>query len=184
VDPDRSTQLLTEWQRCAGDDFANHFRQAWTYLSQTLGEVASDDATWTITTHAGHAVLLLAGDTAFALIAFSGPADGVTIKGALHPLLEGMIRVSFSDQLAADEVKIGGLEPFKPTIRQWRFDWHGRLQLPIEYWVPRYWAPTAKAAKETMGIDLLHHERQRAMAHKLARAAGWPMHAEGGGEAG
>jgi hypothetical protein len=178
VDPDRSSELLREWQHRAGDEeFALHFGQAWTYFSQTLGEIASDEAAWTITPHGGHAVLLLAGDTAFALVAFSGPPDGVTINGALHPLHEGMIRVSFSDQLAADEVEIGGVPRFKPMVRQWRFDWHGRLQLPIEYWVPRFWEP---AADEVMGVDLRHHKRQRAMAHHLARAAGWPMPAEGG----
>jgi hypothetical protein len=177
-----STELLTAWERHAGEGFAAHFGQAWTYFSQTIGEVASEEAAWTITTHAGHAVLLLAGDAAFALVAFSGSADRVTINGALHPLHEGMVRVSFSDQHATDEEDVEGVERFRPIIRQWSFDWHGRLQLPIEYWLPRFWAP---AAAEIMGPTLLHHERQRAMAHHLARAAGWPLPAENGsGEAG
>jgi hypothetical protein len=181
VVPSTSTELVTQWQRQAGEEFAAHFSQAWSYFSQTVGEVASQQAAWTITTRADHAVLVLAGDTAFALLAFSGPPDGVTIKGALHPLQEGMVRVSFNDQLAVDEVDLEGVERFRPMIRQWSFDWHGRLQLPIEYWLPRAWEP---AAEEIMRPTVLHHERQRAMAHHLARAAGWPMSAENGsGEA-
>jgi len=118
-------------------------------------------------------VVLLAGDTAFALLAFSGPPDGVTIKGALHPLDEGIIRVSFSDQLTAEEVDLDGADRIRPMVRRWAFDWHGRLQLPIEYWLPRSWSAGAEAV---VGLPILrHHERQRALAHRLARGAGWPM---------
>jgi hypothetical protein len=165
-----ATEIVTAWQRQAGDDFAAHFRDAWTYFSQTVDELASEQASWTISDHEGHAVLLLASDTAFALIAFSGPPDAVTIKGALHPLDEGVIRVSFSDELAAEPVEVRGMEAGRPMVRRWSFDWHGRLQLPIEYWVWPAWPadPTLEATQN-------HHTRQRAMAHKLAAAAGWPM---------
>jgi hypothetical protein len=159
-----ATDIVTEWERCAGGDFKIHFEQARSYFSSTVSEVASDEATWTVTAHEGRSVLLLAGDTGFALVAFSGPPGGVTMKGALHPLDEGVIRVSFSDEIA-DE---GDL------VRRWAFDWHGRLQLPIEYRVPTPWAASAgvPAPSEAVGAQ---HERQRAVAHKLAAAAGWPM---------
>jgi hypothetical protein len=166
-----ATEIVAEWERRAGERFADSFREAHSYFTQTVGELASAQAAWTITDHGGHAVLLLVGDKAFALIAFSGPADGVEIKGALHPLDEGVIRVSFSDQLAAEEVKVPEMAPFQPMVRRWSFDWHGRLQLPIEYWPPSPWWERVPSAR-TM---LIHHERQRAVAHKLASAAGWPM---------
>ena len=166
-----SSELVKEWERRAGEEFAPHFSQAWTYFTQTVSELASDDAAWTITDHAGHAVLLLAGDTAFALVAFSGPPDGVEIKGALHPLDEGVIRVSFSDQLG-DEVTVEGAKRFRPVVRRWSFDWHGRLQLPIEYWLPLPPSVRVDSAAQAMPQP---DERQRSMAHKLARAAGWPM---------
>jgi hypothetical protein len=169
-----STDLVAEWERRAGEKFKAHFRQAWSYFGQTVRELASDQAAWTITDHADHAVLLLASDTAFALIAFSGPPDGVTIKGALHPLDERKIRVSFNDQLA-DEVVMEGVERFRPMSREWSFDWHGRLQLPIRYWLPR---PLPATTKQVLGMTLSHHQRQRAMAHKLASAAGWPLPTE------
>jgi hypothetical protein len=174
-----SAELLSAWERHAGEAFAAHFTRAWSYLGQTVGELASDEAEWTITTLAGHAVLVLAGGTAFAIVAFSGPSDNVTFNSALHPLQEGMVRVSFNDQIAADEVDVAGVERVRPMIRQWSFDWHGRLQLPIEYWLPRSWG----AAEEIVRPTMLHHERQRAMAHHLARAAGWPMPADDGSEA-
>jgi hypothetical protein len=166
-----AVDIVTEWGRRAGADFADHFREAWTYFHQTVGELASERAVWTITDHGGHAVLLLAGDTAFALLAFSGPPDRVEIKGALHPLDEGVIRVSFSDQLG-DEVVVEGAERFRPVVRRWSLDWHGRLQLPIEYWLPL--PPSAPVGSAAQAM-LPHHERQRDMAHALARAAGWPM---------
>lgn len=166
----KAEEIVSEWGRRAGKDFADHFREARTYFHQTVGELASERGVWTITDHGGHAVLLLAGDTAFALLAFSGPPDRVEIKGALHPLDEGVIRVSFSDQLG-DEVTVERAERFRPMVRRWSLDWHGRLQLPIEYWLPL--PPSARAS--AVHAMLPHHERQRAMAHALARAAGWPM---------
>lgn len=169
---ERAAEVLGEWERQRGDAFCPHFQSASRYLGDTIRELASSDAAWTITPHAGHAVLLLAGDTAFALLAFSGPPDGVTISGALHPLDEGVIRVSFNDQLAADEVELAGLGKIRPMVRQWAFDWHGRLQLPIEYWLP---FPRRVQFDPPTSLALGHHERQRAMAHKLARAAGWPI---------
>jgi hypothetical protein len=170
--PSTSAELLTEWQRQAGEPFAEHFDRAWTYLGQTIDEVASEGAVWTVAPHAGHAVLVLAGDGAFAIVALSGPPDGVTISGALHPFQEGMVRVSFNDRREDEEVEIEGLQRFKPLVRQWSFDWHGRLQLPLEYWVPGSW-PSAEPA--LIGATVRQHERERAMAHTLARAAGWPM---------
>lgn len=166
-----AVEIVTEWQRRAGKDSADHFREAWTHFTRTVGELASEQAVWTITDHGGHAVLLLAGDTAFALLAFSGPPDRVEIKGALHPLDEGVIRVSFSDQ-RGDQVTMEGAERFRPVVRRWSFDWHGRLQLPIEYWLP---LPPSVRVDSAVQAMLPHHERQRAMAHALARAAGWPM---------
>jgi hypothetical protein len=166
-----ASELVREWERRAGKEFAPHFGRARTYFTQTVSELASDEAAWTITDHAGHTLLLLAGDTAFALVAFSGPPEGVEIKGALHPLDEGVIRVSFSDQLG-DEVTVQAAERFRPIVRRWSFDWHGRLQLPIEYWLPL--APSVRVDSAVQAM-LPHHERQRGMAHKLARAAGWPM---------
>ena len=169
------SELIDAWQRRAGEGLAVHFTQARSYLVQTVGELASDEAEWTITTLAEHAVLVLASDTAFAIVAPSSSANRVTLSGALHPLREGMARVSFNDRLLDDEVDVEGMERFKPMIRQWTFDWHGRLQLPIEYWLPRDWAPAAEAVVRQ---DMQDHARQRAMAHHLARAAGWPMPAE------
>ena len=166
-----AVEIVTEWGGRAGKDFADHFREGWTYFHQTVGELASEQAVWTITDHGGHAVLLLAGDTAFALLAFSGPPDRVEIKGALHPLDEGVIRVSFSDQLG-DEVSVEGAKRFRPMVRRWSLDWHGRLQLPIDYWLP---LPPSARVDSAVQAMLRHHERQRAMAHALARAAGWPM---------
>ncbi len=172
-----SADLVTAWAERAGGEFADHFHRAWAYFDRTVDEIASQQAAWTITTHAEHAVLVLAGDTAFAIVAFSGPPDGVTISGALHPLQEGMVRVSFNDRLATAEIELDGVGPIRPMIRQWTFDWHGRLQLPIEYWLQGPWT---SAAGQLAGSALLHHERQRAMAHTLARAAGWPMQPEDG----
>ncbi|HEV2981986.1 MAG TPA: hypothetical protein VGX51_11180 [Solirubrobacteraceae bacterium] len=169
---DLADEVLTEWERQRGAEFAAHFKAGFDYLAGTVRELASADAAWTITPHAGHPVLLLAGDTAFALLAFSGPPDGITISGALHPLDEGVIRVSFNDRPTAADVELEGARPIRPLVRQWAFDWHGRLQLPIEYWLP-----FPKRQEDGPGAEktLQHHERQRAMAHKLARAAGWPM---------
>lgn len=166
--PPASTELLAAWERQAGEAFAAHFTKAWSYLGQTVGELASDEAEWTITTLADHAVLVLASETAFAIVAFSSSTDPVTVNGALHPLREGMVRVSFNDRLADDEVDIDGIRRFKPMIRQWTFDWHGRLQLPIEYWLPL--SPPAPD-DSPIQITLRDHERQRGMAHHLARAA-------------
>jgi hypothetical protein len=166
-----ASELVKEWERRAGKQFAPHFSQALTYFTNTVSELALQDGAWTITDHAGHAVLLLAGDTAFALVAFSGPPDGVEIKGALHPLDEGVIRVSFSDQLG-DQIAAEEAERFTPMVRRWSFDWHGRLQLPIEYWLP---LPPSVRVNSAVQAMLPHHERQRMIAHKLARAAGWPM---------
>jgi hypothetical protein len=165
-------EVLAEWERQRGDEFRAHFHAGRDYLADTVRELASVDATWTVTPHAGHPVLLLAGDAAFALLAFSGPPDAVTISGALHPLDEGVIRVSFNDRPAAAEVELEGSDPITPLVRQWAFDWHGRLQLPIEYWLP---FPRRLEDRPGLQTTLQHHERQRAMAHKLARAAGWPM---------
>jgi hypothetical protein len=170
--PETAAEVLKEWERQRGDEFRAHFKLAYSYLSETVRELASPEAAWTITPHAGHPVLLLAGSTAFALLAFSGTPDHVTMSGALHPLDEGVIRVSFNDQPAADEVHVDGAESFRPMVRQWAFDWHGRLQLPIEYWLTRAWPPAAEPVVKPM---LAHHERQRVIAHKLARAAGWPL---------
>ena len=170
--PDMADEVLAEWERQRGDEFRPHFQAGHRYLAATVRELASAQAAWTITPHAGHPVLLLAGDTAFALLAFAGPPDRITISGALHPLDEGVIRVSFNDQPAAVDVEIGASEPIRPMVRQWAFDWHGRLQLPIEYWLPLTRQLNREAVLQTV-ID--HHERQRAMAHKLAKAAGWPM---------
>lgn len=175
MSPDTVAAVLEEWERQRGDEFRVHFAHAYPYLSATVRELASDQATWSVAPHAGHPVLLLAGDTAFALLAFSGPPDAVTMKGALHPLDEGVIRVSFSDQPAGDEVTVDGIEPFRPMIRRWSFDWHGRLQLPIEYRLPLLPAIPGDSAS---WATLRHHERQQVMAHKLAAAAGWPMPAE------
>jgi hypothetical protein len=169
---DATTEMLQEWERQRGDEFRAHFQRAHSYLSTTIRELASDEATWTITSNAGHPVLLLAGDKAFALLAFSGPPDGVTISGALHPLDEGVIRVSFNDRLAKDEVEVPGAARVRPMARQWAFDWHGRLQLPIEYWLPFRGEQQVDLADRAI---LRHHDRQRAMAHKLASAAGWPL---------
>jgi hypothetical protein len=68
-----ASEIVEEWERRAGERFADCFRQAYSYFTQTVGELASGQAAWTITDHGGHAVLLLAGDKAFALIAFSVP---------------------------------------------------------------------------------------------------------------
>jgi hypothetical protein len=170
--PDMAAEVLGEWERLRGDEFRPHFEAGRRYLTDTVRALASPEAAWTITPHAGHPVLLLAGDAAFALLAFSGPPDGITISGALHPLDEGVIRVSFNDQPAPAAVELEGSEPFRPIVRQWAFDWHGRLQLPIEYWLP---FPRRLDDERSIQTTLRHHERQRAMAHKLARAAGWPM---------
>jgi hypothetical protein len=172
---DMAAEVLREWQRQRGEEFRAHFERAYSYLSGSIRELASDEATWTIAPYADHPVLLLAGGTAFALVAFSGPPDGVTINGALHPLDEGVVRVSFNDRLADADLAVPGMPGIRPMIRQWSFDWHGRLQLPIEHWVLQFWPPVAGP-----GIDVSrrHHERQRAMARKLARAAGWPMPAD------
>jgi hypothetical protein len=169
---DIADEVLAEWERQRGDEFRAHFEIGHRYLHDTVCELAAADAAWTITPHAGHPVLLLAGDTAFALLAFAGAPDRITISGALHPLDEGVIRVSFNDQPAAVDVEIGGSEPIRPIVRQWAFDWHGRLQLPIEYWLPLTRQLDSEAVLATVSD---HYERQRAMAHKLAKAAGWPM---------
>jgi hypothetical protein len=169
---DMAADVLAEWERQRGDEFRAHFQAGYSYLRDTVRELASDEAAWTITPHAGHPVLLLAGDTAFALLAFSGPPDGITISGALHPLDEGVIRVSFNDRRAAVDVEVEGSEPVRPMVRQWALDWHGRLQLPIEYWLP---FPLQIEHEPVFQMVVQHHERQRAMAHTLARAAGWPM---------
>ena len=170
-----ATELLNEWQDRAGERFRNHFRQAWSYFNQTVAELGSDDAQWTIAEHEKHAVLLLAGDAAFALMAFSGPPDGVTLKGALHPFHEGTVRVSFSDESASDEVAVEGqLERVRPMVRRWSFDWHGITPVSIEHWLPRQWG----AVEPPLESTLRRHERQRAMAHRLARSAGWPMSAD------
>jgi hypothetical protein len=169
---DMADAVLAEWERQRGDEFRAHFRAGHRYLRDTVRELASEEATWTITPHAGHPVLLLAGDTAFALLAFSGQPERITISGALHPLDEGVIRVSFNDQPAAVDVEVEGSQPVRPMIRQWAFDWHGRLQLPIEYWLP---FPRRLEAEPVFEMVVAHHERQRAVAHRLARAAGWPM---------
>src|SRR5262249_5443908 len=166
-----ASEVLEEVERRSGEQFAPHCSQARSYFTHTVSELALQDGAWTITDHAGHAVLLLAGDTAFALVAFSGPPDGVEIKGALHPLDEGVIRVSFSDQLG-DQIAAEEAERFTPMVRRWSFDWHGRLQLPIEYWLP---LPPSVRVNSAVQAMLPHHERQRMIAHKLARAAGWPM---------
>jgi hypothetical protein len=172
-----ATELLNEWQDRAGERFRNHFRQAWSYFGQTVAELGSDEAQWTIAEHEKHAVLLLAGDAAFALMAFSGPPDGVTLKGALHPFHEGTVRVSFSDEPARDEVAVEGqLERVRPMVRRWSFDWHGRTPVSIEHWLPRQWG----AVEPPLESTLRRHERQRAMAHRLARSAGWPMSPDSG----
>jgi hypothetical protein len=170
--------MLREWERQLGDAYRGRIEGSYTYLAGTLRELASDEAGWTISEHAGHPVLLLAGETAFALLAFSGPQGGVTLKGALHALDEGLIRVSFSDQSAADHVVVETVEPFVPMIRTWSFDWHGRLQLTIEHWLPDLLPPIPDDSM--IWPDLHHHDRQRAMAHKLASAAGWPIRPERG----
>jgi hypothetical protein len=172
VNPETAAIVLEEWERQRGEAFRAHFQRAHSYLSTSIRELASDEAAWTITTHAGYSVLLLAGDRAFALLAFSGSRDDVTMSGALHPLDEGVIRVSFNDQLTVDDVDVEGVERFRPIVRQWAFDWHGRLQLPIEYWLPLL--PPVRG-DSSIRVTLMHHERQRAVAHKLARAAGWPL---------
>jgi hypothetical protein len=173
VAPDLATDALTDWQNQAGDAYRARFESAYTYLSGSIRELAAGDTTWSITMHEGRPCLLLAGDTAFALLAVSGSAERVTLKGALHPLDEGIIRVSFSDQLADAEVDLDGITGFKPMTRQWKLDWHGRLQIPIDYWLEHSWPPVP--GDSPIRITLQHHERQRAMAHKLASAAGWPM---------
>jgi hypothetical protein len=175
VSPETATVVLKEWERQRGDEFRAHFEQAYSYLGSTVRELASDAAPWTIAHHEDHPVLLLASDTAFALIAFSGPPESVTIKGALHPLLEDMVRVSFSDQRPTEDVEVG-MARIRPIVRQWRIDWHGRLQQPVEYWLPQSWGD----ATTDPGVEVIrrHHERQRAMAHQLAWAAGWPMPVE------
>src|SRR5262249_15184999 len=127
--------MLKEWERHLGDPFRGRIQGSYTYLAGTLRELASDDAGWTISEHAGHPVLLLAGGTACALLAFSGPQGAVTLKGALHALDEGLIRVSFSDQPAAASVAVEEIDSFLPMIRTWSFDWHGRLQLTIKHWL-------------------------------------------------
>jgi hypothetical protein len=169
--PADATAILTEWQRRAGDERAAAFDRAWAYLSRTITELASTEATWTITTHEDHESLLLVGDGAFAVVAFSGPPDAVTVKGALHPLDEGIVRVSFSDQFAVDEVDVDG-ESVRPIVRRWAIDWHGRKQVPIEYWLPFVKAPRDDSPLQP---TLRHHNRQRTAAHRLAKAAGWPM---------
>src|SRR5690348_452625 len=130
---DMPAEIVKEWEGRAAPRYGGHFSDARAYFTQTVAELASEEATWTISDHEGHAVLLLAGSTAFALLAFSGEAGGVTIKGALHPLDEGVIRVSFSDQPTENPAKPGGEESFAAMVRRWSFDWHGRLQLSIEY---------------------------------------------------
>jgi hypothetical protein len=172
VAPIDATSVLSEWGRRSGDERAAHFRAAYTYLSRTVGELAPDDdkGTWTIISHEGHESLLLVGDRAFAVVAFSGPPDAVTIKGALHPLDERIVRVSFSDQAAPDEVEVDG-ESVRPMVRRWAIDWHGRKQVAIEYWLPFVQPPS----DELLQATLRQHERQQAAAHRIARAAGWPM---------
>jgi hypothetical protein len=179
VDADTTAAVLKEWERQRGDDFRAHFQRAHSYLARTVEELASDDAAWTVTPHEGRSVLVLAGDTAFALLAFSGEPDSVTMSGALHALDEGVIRVSFSDQRAKEDIDLDGGRRVTPMVRKWAFDWHGRLQLPIEYWL----SPLSPIpADSPLLITMRGHERQRAVAHKLARAAGWPLPAQAGGE--
>ena len=171
-------KVVQEWERQRGDEYRAHFEQAHSYLSDTIRELASPEATWTIAPHdEDHPVLLLASDTAFALLAFSGKPDAVTLKGALHPIDEHIIRVSFADELSAQDVEANGVDRFKPMIRRWSFDWHGRFQQTIEYWLELGLPPIS--ADSPFWLTLRHHGRQRAMAHKLATAAGWPMPAEG-----
>jgi hypothetical protein len=172
VNPETAAIVLEEWERQRGEEFRARFPRAHSYLSATVGELASDDAAWTITAHAVYPVLLLAGETAFALLAFSGSEDDVSMSGALHPLDEGVIRVSFNDQLVTEDVDGDDAQRLRPIVRQWVFDWHGRLQLPIEYRLPLL--PEAESDSPT-SVTVMHHERQRAVAHKLARAAGWPL---------
>jgi hypothetical protein len=62
-----STDLVTVWAERAGDECADHFHRAWAYFVRTVDEIASEQAAWTITTHAGQAVLVLAGEAPFAI---------------------------------------------------------------------------------------------------------------------
>ena len=70
MQPETTQELLEEWERQWGDEFRAHFERAYPYLGGTVRELASDEATWSIARHEDHPVLLLAGDTAFALLAF------------------------------------------------------------------------------------------------------------------
>jgi hypothetical protein len=166
-----SSAILEAWERRASDDLRASLSGAYTYLGSTISELVADDATWTINTSRGHPALLAVGDTAFVLLSFAAPAGGVTMNGALHPLDERIIRVSFNDR-RGDEVVLQGGESATPMIRQWAFDWHGRLQLPIEYWLP---LATPVRPDHALFPDLELHDRQRMAALRLARAAGWPM---------
>ncbi len=172
--PETVTEVLKEWQRVRGDEFGPYFHLGYTYLSRTVGELASDDATWTITSYEGRGdVLLLASDKAFAILGFSvDDSEHVRISGALHPIDEGVVRLAFSDEPAAEEVGLVGVDRVRPVIRRWEFDWHGRLQLSIEHWLPLENPPTSAPG---VSIEVGHHERQRQAAHRLARGAGWPL---------
>jgi hypothetical protein len=166
MSPEAITELLTAWE-CQRADVQN----AWSYLSPNLRELVADDATWTID---DRGLLLVASDAAVAVLALDEIPGGVTIKGDLYPIQDDAMRVSFADRLEA-EVEAEGdpaVEPFKPVTREWSFRRGEGLRLHVAYWV---WPPLDSPVKDHFKAKLAQDKRQRAVAHKLASAAGWPM---------
>jgi hypothetical protein len=116
-------------------------------------------------------VLLISGDRAFVVVAFSGPPDAITIKGALHTVDDALIAVSFADRVAEDDVALTNGQRETPMIRQWSFDGPGNRQVHIDHWVPSAWWKDV----EPLASPLAYQDRQRTVAHSIARAAGWPL---------
>jgi len=164
--PDAITEVLTAWEHQRTD-----VRDAWSYLSPSLRELVADDATWTID---DRGLLLVASDAAVAVLALDEIPGGVTIKGDLHSIQDDAMRVSFADRLEAEvEAEADpAVKPFKPVTREWSFRRGEGFRLHVAYWV---WPPLDSPAKDHFKAKLAQDKRQRAVANKLASAAGWPM---------
>jgi len=166
MSPDAIAELLAAWEYQRPD-----VQKARTYLSLSLRELVADDATWTID---DRGLLVVASEVAVAVLALDEVPAGATIKGDLHPIQDDAMRVSFVDRLEA-EVEAEGdpaAKPFKPITREWSFRRGEGFRLHIAYWVS---PPLDSPAEDHFNAKLAQDTRQRAVAHKLASAAGWPM---------
>ena len=168
MDSDAATELLSDWQRRRGDEFSAHFEDASTYLKNSVRELVAEEATWTVDEHG---LLLIAGDQALVIINFTGTRDAVTLNGELHPIRLGLMEASFEDTLG-ERVARDVAEPFTPIVRRWTFQREDGFGREIAYRVTHSYPPSAQPS---IGPELAHYRRREAVAHRLARALGWPL---------